>query len=793
MKNKHILLTLLLAVFISFTASAQHFWVPDVNLRNFLLQDYPTCFTNQDSLITTCDSIVQETSLSVSFLNISDLSGIQFFTSLKNFTCSNNSITSIDSLPDSLVYFMCSQNQLQSLPPLPSSLINLNCNLNQITSLPALPPALLYLDCKENNIDSLPSLPPNLRWLYCEANHLTTLPNLPNSLQIIYSGTNNLTQLPSLPTDLRILSVPNNQLTALPALPPKMMSLYCGFNLLDSLPDLPDTLYSLGCTMNSLSALPVLPSQLSVLICDNNQLNSLPALPNSLSNLTCSFNQISHLPTLPSNLAWLICSGNPIACLPALPNNLMNLYYDSTQITCIPNIPNNGNFFSFPHSNLCTPFYNACNYSYLRGFIYIDVNGNGLYDSAEVKMPGTINYLNSFASQSDSSGYFTFIVDSGSVNFSAVVPTYYTPTSPQTISYLVQANSNDTLAWGMQAITTVKDLKIDLDHYNSFRPGFKTILKIHYKNEGTQSIQNATLKFLNDTNLSMLSAQPLNTSASADTLIWNLGNLLPNQEGYISLLDSINVLAPIGTGLLSEALIFPFAGDTNTLNNVARCSDIITGSFDPNDKSVSPEFISPGQTNNLEYTIRFQNTGNDTAFSVLITDTLSNSLDYSTIKTISASHKWNYWLQNGCAKWYFPNILLPDSNVNEPASHGFIKFHIQPKSNLNAGNQIENTAAIYFDYNAAVATNTAIVSITPLVVEEYSFEKIKLFPNPVQDYFLLETKEFALGEVSLSDESGRCLDKKFITSSHFTWNSKHFPCGVYFLTGKNWNVKLIKN
>ena len=50
--------------------------------------------------------------------------------------------------------------------------------------------------------------------------------------------------------------------------------------------------------------------------------------------------------------------------------------------------------------------------------------------------------------------------------------------------------------------------------------------------------------------------------------------------------------------------------------------------------------------------------------------------------------------------------MLPDSNVNEPASHGFIKFRIQQKASNPTGARIENTAAIYFDYNAPVLTNT---------------------------------------------------------------------------------------
>ena len=54
----------------------------------------------------------------------------------------------------------------------------------------------------------------------------------------------------------------------------------------------------------------------------------------------------------------------------------------------------------------------------------------------------------------------------------------------------------------------------------------------------------------------------------------------------------------------------------------------------------------------------------------------------------------------------FNNIQLPDSNVNEPASHGFVKFKINQRANNPLGTVIENKAGIYFDFNEAVITNS---------------------------------------------------------------------------------------
>ncbi|MBK9515002.1 MAG: SprB repeat-containing protein [Flavobacteriales bacterium] len=112
----------------------------------------------------------------------------------------------------------------------------------------------------------------------------------------------------------------------------------------------------------------------------------------------------------------------------------------------------------------------------------------------------------------------------------------------------------------------------------------------------------------------------------------------------------------------------------------------------------------------IDYTIRFQNTGTDTAFLVVITDTLPQHLDPSTIRMGAGSHGFSWSLSGqGTLRWVFPNILLPDSNVNEPRSHGFVSFRIRPYEPLLPGTTIENTANIHFDFNPPVVTEPSVL------------------------------------------------------------------------------------
>ena len=143
----------------------------------------------------------------------------------------------------------------------------------------------------------------------------------------------------------------------------------------------------------------------------------------------------------------------------------------------------------------------------------------------------------------------------------------------------------------------------------------------------------------------------------------------------------------------------------------------VVASWDPNDKTVLPAGLTStyhyiDSTALLEYHIRFQNTGTDTAFKVVIKDTLSTYLDITSLKPGVSSHSCVFSiLDSNILQWTFDGILLPDSNVNEPASHGFLKFEINQNPGNSIGALIENRAAIYFDFNPPVITNTVFNTI----------------------------------------------------------------------------------
>ncbi len=154
----------------------------------------------------------------------------------------------------------------------------------------------------------------------------------------------------------------------------------------------------------------------------------------------------------------------------------------------------------------------------------------------------------------------------------------------------------------------------------------------------------------------------------------------------------------------------------------------ISDSYDPNDLTVIPAGIKAEHfienNNRLNYNIRFQNTGNDTAYNIYILDTLPFVLNEATIEFTGSSHQYKTKLLGDNGKTIlridFKDIFLVDSFTNEPESNGWISFDILPKEKLSHGKRIENFVDIYFDFNSPIRTNTVFVTIHDTIIKPLS-------------------------------------------------------------------------
>ncbi|MCC6412239.1 MAG: T9SS type A sorting domain-containing protein [Saprospiraceae bacterium] len=229
---------------------------------------------------------------------------------------------------------------------------------------------------------------------------------------------------------------------------------------------------------------------------------------------------------------------------------------------------------------------------------------------------------------------------------------------------------------------------------------------------------------------------------------------------------------------------------------VATHCDIVRIAYDPNDKRGFPlgwqdaNFIERGQE--LDYMIRFQNTGNDTAFLVVLRDTIDQTtLDITSIRPGASSHPYTWELTgNGVLNFTFENILLPDSNTNLDASQGYVQVRIRQQPDLVAGTQILNSAGIYFDFNAPVITNTSmhtiaddLVSVSTDAPNAAPGVGLQVFPNPFVDQaqFVLEGLEGSVQpRISVYNTAGLLVRQEQHNQSTFTFRRAGLETGMYF-------------
>ncbi|MBL7984224.1 MAG: hypothetical protein JNM91_04465 [Flavobacteriales bacterium] len=333
------------------------------------------------------------------------------------------------------------------------------------------------------------------------------------------------------------------------------------------------------------------------------------------------------------------------------------------------------------------------------------------------------------------------------------------------------------------------------------RPGFVQNLWVKASNLSGQLSGAVDMVLTIDPQFSFLSAEVPPTSVAGNTITWS--GLAPLSgfdfhriPVYVQVPADINLLGQPFSHTLSVA---QSGTDANLANNSAVASDVVIGSYDPNDKtaftstrtSASQYFIDEDQW--IDYRIRFQNTGTDTAFNVVVRDTLSQDLDMGTFEMGISSHDATItFLPHRVVEWRFANILLPDSNVNEAASHGQIEFRIRPAQPLVPGTSIRNAASIYFDYNPPVITEPSVlVAEFSTGIAEMEQRVLRLVPNPVNDAVTVLVPQAT--PVRLFGMDGRAIDVPMTrTGNGILLDVRALGSGTYLVQTADGRALLVK-
>lgn len=241
---------LLILVLANLGVLAQTYPLPDENLKNKLLRDYPWVMDNDELNIAAANSYPGPLDLSHS--NISNPSGLEYFTNIWSLDLGFNKLDSIPQLSSmrKLTHVFLSFNQLKSLPDLTplNGLREIQVHYNQLKALPYLNnlPFLSKLYCNDNQLEILPDISnlvnltqliignnrfhelpdfsafPNLIQLHIHQTGTDTIKGLSKlkNLEVLYAWGNEIQSVKGLDSleNLRIISVFDNNLREIPYL-----------------------------------------------------------------------------------------------------------------------------------------------------------------------------------------------------------------------------------------------------------------------------------------------------------------------------------------------------------------------------------------------------------------------------------------------------------------------------------------------------------------------------------------------------------------------------------------------
>ena len=360
----------------------------------------------------------------------------------------------------------------------------------------------------------------------------------------------------------------------------------------------------------------------------------------------------------------------------------------------------------------------------ISGNCYFDQNQNQVKDPGETGLlnqqvhisPATTGFTNLY-------GTFQFFAPVGDYTIAATPAENWQLTTGISAYQLTNTNTANGLDFGFYPVQPVVKVEPVISA-NVTRCGFNSLFWIDYINQGTV-FSDGYLGFTFDTLTSLVYTIPEPDSTHGNSLFWRFDHVPPSYSKGFQVLLQMPDEDHLGDTIHFTAVTFVRDSDGILLQDEQYAyASVVNCGIDPNDKLVTPAGVTEeGYTligQELEYTVRFQNTGTDTAFTVRIEDQLDANLDWTTFRPIAFSHSCSATLSDdGMVTFLFTNILLPDSVVNEPGSHGFVKYRIWPLSDLPLGTAVENSASIFFDNNAAVLTNTTkntLVDQLPAVI-----------------------------------------------------------------------------
>lgn len=424
----------------------------------------------------------------------------------------------------------------------------------------------------------------------------------------------------------------------------------------------------------------------------------------------------------------------------------------------------------------------AAQLSQATGRVFIDENQNQLFDSNEYGLPNV--YVGTsdgeFADFSNSGGDYNVHTQEGTHTILSNAGSGWTlTTNPVSFDITVTGPQQSTGPLDFGYIPAVFHKDVNAELIGGFpRCNSEVNYSIAIKNTGTLTHSGVVMLTL-DSAILFINSDPVPDSSLASAYYWHYDSLGVYDFEDITLTVQMPPFTSMGQDLTSTVAVTIPGGtgaDTTITDSLVQ---VLVCAYDPNDKiadpiGFTPEGYIPMDQEWMEYTVRFQNTGNDTALHVRIIDQISPYLDLTSLELLGYSHAVNVSLEpTRKVAFNFNGINLPDSTVNFNGSQGFCKFRFKILPGLPTGTVINNFASIFFDQNPAVITNTTKTTLYECPPVEFSL--------PVSPLCFGETlTSGAIWDGALQSTFAWNLNNfEFQTGSSFSWTSD--TSGVFTL------------
>jgi hypothetical protein len=429
----------------------------------------------------------------------------------------------------------------------------------------------------------------------------------------------------------------------------------------------------------------------------------------------------------------------------------------------------------------------------ITGNVYADLNSNCVFDGNDIPIPNRMVTTgdNNFC-LTNSSGQYYLSVPFGDHTVQQIVPASESALCPPASSIVISVDPTSPDGTADFFNTPNSNLDLQVTGSVSFaRPGFPvsvwmTVKNISYFPSGPIQLG--------------LTFDPLLTSLSEPDGTWELPALAPFQQTTVSFSGTVPADPLLeGYELLFTASISNPDLEETLANNSYTLTRTITNSYDPNDKvgttnaTLSNTYFDLLSDEWIDYTIRFQNTGSDTAFNISITDTISMLLDITSLEILGSSHDLTTTIEpERTLVFDFADILLPDSTTDLLASQGYVSYRMKPVSNILPGEEVTNSAGIYFDFNPAIITNTTshVIELGSKV-PEYTESHLQIFPNPATDILhVIPTGKENIPMIEVLSMDGRVVSIPIQwTSDRWLLEIKDLSSGLYMVRSINAEVR----